>query len=563
MVQVQYPDWWIRGGGSPYPRGVQGSLCGELDGECSDAHSSVVIVREPQHRLNLSGGAETLIPSRLLFGLVPQALLDAYVFWQDESTSPRHSDPDLAPAPDGSYKRLRGYPADEEAEHMLTVEFLSIGSWESYMGAGGADGTSNTSRNPYILESSGYPGRSLRILRRSKQAVQSEFHQYRRVAQLIEALHLVSYPTARPQKAKDDKDDAEDGVKFKVDANVECDIEENGVFIPCVVCRVNDNGSYDLEFVGEFKWMGVQKDMDASAVQGRGMSARRAQGEGLWHWAGLSDSEDEDWRDAGSSDGGADDGDEEDDSAKQRLRFCDFDRLWTLLQAAGSEPLLLQCLESIGGRTSSRERAADTSSGGGRGGRGGSGGGQPLTSLRALQEVVSLQAQQARAADPRAAEEFDQGSSLADSAALFPYHQEEEAMVFLNMLYAPRRSRLFSVMQVLTRIEHVGHICPWVKCRSLQRIAAVGIQGAPYLCPDLDLVELPRLKLSFTLRPDHEGTLRLYSVDHVDLFISDERHAGHAGMLAGMPHSLLLSNVRGEAQVDDCAVLCCVVVTDA
>lgn len=75
-------------------------------------------------------------------------------------------------------------------------------------------------------------------------------------------------------------------------------------------------------------------------------------------------------------------------------------------------------------------------------------------------------------------------------------------------------------------------------------------QGLNYGCPSIDLVELPRLKLSLTTRPDHEGVLRLYSVDHVDLFISnDNRDAMTTKMLAGIPHSLIFSNVRGETQV--------------
>ncbi len=62
-------------------------------------------------------------------------------------------------------------------------------------------------------------------------------------------------------------------------------------------------------------------------------------------------------------------------------------------------------------------------------------------------------------------------------------------------------------------------------------------------------MELPRLKLAFTARLDHEGVLRLYSVDHVDLYISNETNPLTAKMLSGIPHSLLLSNVRGETQV--------------
>jgi hypothetical protein len=62
-------------------------------------------------------------------------------------------------------------------------------------------------------------------------------------------------------------------------------------------------------------------------------------------------------------------------------------------------------------------------------------------------------------------------------------------------------------------------------------------------------VELPRLKLAFTARADHKGDVRLYSIDHVDLFISNERNASTVKLLAGIPHSLLLTNIRGEVQV--------------
>ena len=62
-------------------------------------------------------------------------------------------------------------------------------------------------------------------------------------------------------------------------------------------------------------------------------------------------------------------------------------------------------------------------------------------------------------------------------------------------------------------------------------------------------MELPRLKLAFAAREDHNGVLRMYSVDHVDLYITNEVNPQTVKMLAGIPHSLLLSNVRGETQV--------------
>lgn len=64
---------------------------------------------------------------------------------------------------------------------------------------------------------------------------------------------MISPPAKRKGKSKADKDDDEagDGVaKYKVDDRVECDVEGNGTFLPCIVSRINDNSTYDLEFIG-------------------------------------------------------------------------------------------------------------------------------------------------------------------------------------------------------------------------------------------------------------------------------------------------------------------------
>lgn len=76
--QQPYPDWyhffhpfptehprWENGAGSPYPTGVNATSQG-----------SVMIIRDVNHQDNLSGGKETFIPERLLYGLLPSALFD-------------------------------------------------------------------------------------------------------------------------------------------------------------------------------------------------------------------------------------------------------------------------------------------------------------------------------------------------------------------------------------------------------------------------------------------------------------------------------------------------------
>jgi hypothetical protein len=73
--------------------------------------------------------------------------------------------------------------------------------------------------------------------------------------------------------------------------------------------------------------------------------------------------------------------------------------------------------------------------------------------------------------------------------------------------------------------------------------------AAQFGCPPITTVELPRLKLAFKCRPDFNGDLRLYSLDHSDLFISNIRLPAVNQMLRGIPHSLVLSNLKGELQV--------------
>ncbi len=49
----------------------------------------VTIWRDWVHEQNLTGGQEQYIPKRLLFGVLPSALLDAFEFWQDEDDNLR------------------------------------------------------------------------------------------------------------------------------------------------------------------------------------------------------------------------------------------------------------------------------------------------------------------------------------------------------------------------------------------------------------------------------------------------------------------------------------------
>ena len=47
--------------------------------------NSVIIIRDTADPRNLSGGKETFVPERLLLGLLPQCMLEEYLFWQVSS----------------------------------------------------------------------------------------------------------------------------------------------------------------------------------------------------------------------------------------------------------------------------------------------------------------------------------------------------------------------------------------------------------------------------------------------------------------------------------------------
>ena len=62
-----WPEWGRHEAGHPY--------------DVPDPTNSAVITRESSVPENLSSGVETLVPRRLLYGLLPETLLERYAFW--------------------------------------------------------------------------------------------------------------------------------------------------------------------------------------------------------------------------------------------------------------------------------------------------------------------------------------------------------------------------------------------------------------------------------------------------------------------------------------------------
>eukprot|EP00760_Papus_ankaliazontas_P003017 PhM_4_TR11378/c0_g1_i1/m.4426 len=106
-------------------------------------------------------------------------------------------------------------------------------------------------------------------------------------------------------------------------------------------------------------------------------------------------------------------------------------------------------------------------------------------------------------------------------------------MTLLNLAYSLDGTALHSMARTLSRIENLGHILAWTK--SSDRMV-------------IDLVQLPRLKLTFVSRPE-DGEDRLFSVDHADLFITNDHTELALQLIRGMPHCLLMANANKDITV--------------
>jgi hypothetical protein len=116
--------------------------------------------------------------------------------------------------------------------------------------------------------------------------------------------------------------------------------------------------------------------------------------------------------------------------------------------------------------------------------------------------------------------------------------------VMLDLLHAPEDSYLASLATLMARIENLSHVLAWARFD-----AATDLRSPTAVThSDLYIVSLPRLKLTFQARKVG-GVVKLYSVDHADLFVTNERSEETTALLAGIPHSLLLSNSNGEVSV--------------
>ena len=201
-----------------------------------------MIIREKQHHLNISGCREKLVPSRLLYGVVPDTLLETYRFWEDESILPRGNtimdENSFKMISAVGYKRMLGYPIDDnDGEYMIIIEFQNTGSWIDFIPP-----SIETNLNcTQIIQSTRFPGRTIRITRRLKSIMVEAFKMKTRLAAVLESVQILqpflySKKQEEEEERKKKKDmknkdsNKEKDELFKIDASVECNLEGKSIF---------------------------------------------------------------------------------------------------------------------------------------------------------------------------------------------------------------------------------------------------------------------------------------------------------------------------------------------
>ncbi|CAM9378337.1 unnamed protein product [Chrysoparadoxa australica] len=115
----------------------------------------------------------------------------------------------------------------------------------------------------------------------------------------------------------------------------------------------------------------------------------------------------------------------------------------------------------------------------------------------------------------------------------------EEASL-LNIFHAPDNSPLKALARCLLRIESASHILAW----------STGSPRTPADGGAIDMVELPRLRLTFVAKPAPEpGQVRLFSLEHTGMFLSNRRSSAIERLCEGLPQCLILETLDGDLQL--------------
>ncbi len=141
------------------------------------------------------------------------------------------------------------------------------------------------------------------------------------------------------------------------------------------------------------------------------------------------------------------------------------------------------------------------------------------------------------------------GESKQGKSGVASSHVLNQPMVLLNLVRAGASNPMLRrLAQTLTRLDNLSHVLVW----SHSDARAAGEE-----C-ELTLVELPRLKLRFSVKQvDEESSgsdsktppkkvVRLYSLDYAGQFVAEQIDPSIEVHLRGIPHALVLENARHE-----------------
>lgn len=134
-------------------------------------------------------------------------------------------------------------------------------------------------------------------------------------------------------------------------------------------------------------------------------------------------------------------------------------------------------------------------------------------------------------------------SDLAAAGAVGDSSLEQADLTLVNIAFARSESKFHKALHTISRLENAGYILCWTLTDALDTYK--GNEDAI----NIDLLELPRLKMSFREKADEKGVPRLYSLDHVNLYISNVRSELTCKLMTGLPHSLLMTTSNGELQI--------------
>ena len=174
-------------------------------------------------------------------------------------------------------------------------------------------------------------------------------------------------------------------------------------------------------------------------------------------------------------------------------------------------------------------------------------------------QIIDYNTEQWDTVDFVSRREFEQHAAQAIMAAVTPHVQpvarandepesslDSAELCLLNIMYAPPSTRLFSIAKTISTIEILGHALPYTRhCFEPEG-------SSQYQAVNVDLMELPRLELSWHTRKDSHGVTRLFSIDRPSLAISNvcnDPDSKLAQLLKGLPHALLLQDVNEELHI--------------